>query len=344
MDKEAGAPKKIQIRGARVHNLKNIDVTFPLGVMTVVTGVSGSGKSSLVREVLYKALVRALGEPGDAPATHKRLSGDLKEIGAVEFIDQNPIGTSSRSNPATYLKAFDELRKLFAEQQLSKQMGYSPGYFSFNSDGGRCDECKGEGTVTIPMQFMADITIPCDVCHGKRFKPEILEVEYRGKSIHDFLEMTVNEAIEFLSEDKTSQASKIVKRLLPLQEVGLGYIKLGQSSSTLSGGENQRVKLAYYISQDKQPHTMFIFDEPTTGLHFHDIATLMKSMRRLIEAGHTVVIIEHNMDVIKCADWIIDIGPEGGDKGGDIVVAGTPEEVAACESSYTGRYLKEKLK
>ena len=336
--------KSITVEGAMANNLKNIDVTFPLGVMTVVTGVSGSGKSSLVREVLYKALVRALGEPGDAPATHKRLSGDLKEIGAVEFIDQNPIGTSSRSNPATYLKAFDELRKLFAEQQLSKQMGYSPGYFSFNSDGGRCDECKGEGTVTIPMQFMADITIPCDVCHGKRFKPEILEVEYRGKNIHDFLEMTVNEAIEFLSEDKTSQASKIVKRLLPLQEVGLGYIKLGQSSSTLSGGENQRVKLAYYISQDKQPHTMFIFDEPTTGLHFHDIATLMKSMRRLIEAGHTVVIIEHNMDVIKCADWIIDIGPEGGDKGGDIVVAGTPEEVAACESSYTGRYLKEKLK
>lgn len=336
--------KSITVEGAMANNLRNIDVTFPLGVMTVVTGVSGSGKSSLVREVLYKALVRALGEPGDAPATHKRLSGDLKEIGAVEFIDQNPIGTSSRSNPATYLKAFDELRKLFAEQQLSKQMGYSPGYFSFNSDGGRCDECKGEGTVTIPMQFMADITIPCDVCHGKRFKPEILEVEYRGKNIHDFLEMTVNEAIEFLSEDKTSQASKIVKRLLPLQEVGLGYIKLGQSSSTLSGGENQRVKLAYYISQDKQPHTMFIFDEPTTGLHFHDIATLMKSMRRLIEAGHTVVIIEHNMDVIKCADWIIDIGPEGGDKGGDIVVAGTPEEVAACESSYTGRYLKEKLK
>ncbi|MDE6805728.1 MAG: excinuclease ABC subunit UvrA, partial [Muribaculaceae bacterium] len=336
--------KSITVEGAMANNLKNIDVTFPLGVMTVVTGVSGSGKSSLVREVLYKALVRALGEPGDAPATHKRLSGDLKEIGAVEFIDQNPIGTSSRSNPATYLKAFDELRKLFAEQQLSKQMGYSPGYFSFNSDGGRCDECKGEGTVTIPMQFMADITIPCDVCHGKRFKPEILEVEYRGKNIHDFLEMTVNEAIEFLSEDKTSQASKIVKRLLPLQEVGLGYIKLGQSSSTLSGGENQRVKLAYYISQDKQPHTMFIFDEPTTGLHFHDIATLMKSMRRLIEAGHTVVIIEHNMDVIKCADWIIDIGPEGGDKGGDIVVAGTPEDVAACESSYTGRYLKEKLK
>lgn len=336
--------KFIKVEGALANNLKNLDVKFPLGVMTVVTGVSGSGKSSLVREVLYKALVRALGEPGDAPATHKRLSGDVKDLGAVEFIDQNPIGTSSRSNPATYLKAFDELRKLFSDQQLSKQMGYTPGYFSFNSDGGRCDECKGEGTVTIPMQFMADITIPCDVCHGKRFKQEILDVTYRGKNIYDFLEMTVNEAIEFLSEDKSSQASKIIKKLLPLQEVGLGYIKLGQSSSTLSGGENQRVKLAYYISQDKQPHTMFIFDEPTTGLHFHDISTLMKSMRRLIEAGHTVVIIEHNMDVIKCADWIIDIGPEGGDAGGNIVVEGTPETVASCDKSYTGKYLKEKLK
>ena len=336
--------KFVKVEGAMANNLKNIDVTFPLGVMTVVTGVSGSGKSSLVREVLYKALLRALGEPGDPPATHKRISGDVKELGAVEFIDQNPIGTSSRSNPATYLKAYDELRKLFADQQLSKQMGFTAGYFSFNSDGGRCDECKGEGTVTIPMQFMADITIPCEVCHGKRFKQEVLDVEYRGKNIYDFLEMTVNEAIEFLSEDVSSQAQKVVRRLRPLQEVGLGYIKLGQSSSTLSGGENQRVKLAYYISQDKQPHTMFIFDEPTTGLHFHDISTLMKSLRRLISAGHTVVIIEHNMDVIKCADWVIDIGPEGGDAGGNVVVAGTPETVAACEESYTGRFLKDKLK
>ncbi|MDE5957905.1 MAG: excinuclease ABC subunit UvrA [Muribaculaceae bacterium] len=336
--------KFVKVEGAMANNLKNIDVTFPLGVMTVVTGVSGSGKSSLVREVLYKALLRALGEPGDPPATHKRISGDVKELGAVEFIDQNPIGTSSRSNPATYLKAYDELRKLFADQQLSKQMGFTAGYFSFNSDGGRCDECKGEGTVTIPMQFMADITIPCEVCHGKRFKQEVLDVEYRGKNIYDFLEMTVNEAIEFLSEDVSSQAQKVVRRLRPLQEVGLGYIKLGQSSSTLSGGENQRVKLAYYISQDKQPHTMFIFDEPTTGLHFHDISTLMRSLRRLISAGHTVVIIEHNMDVIKCADWVIDIGPEGGDAGGNVVVAGTPETVAACEESYTGRFLKDKLR
>ena len=335
--------KFIRVEGAAANNLKNIDVKFPLGVMTVVTGVSGSGKSTLVREVLYKALLRHLGEAGDVPATHRRLSGDLASVGAVEFIDQNPIGTSSRSNPATYLKAFEELRKLFAEQQLSKQMGFTPGYFSFNSEGGRCEECKGEGTITIPMQFMADITVPCDVCHGKRFKQEVLDVEYRGKNIYDFLEMTVNEAIEFLSADKGAQARKAVKRLLPLQEVGLGYIKLGQSSSTLSGGENQRVKLAYYISQDKQPHTMFIFDEPTTGLHFHDIETLMKSLRRLIDAGHTVVIIEHNMDVVKCADWVIDIGPEGGDAGGNIVAEGTPEQIAACEESYTGKYLKSKL-
>ncbi|MDE7461650.1 MAG: excinuclease ABC subunit UvrA [Muribaculaceae bacterium] len=335
--------KFIRVEGASANNLKNLDVKFPLGVMTVVSGVSGSGKSTLVREILYKSLVRALGEPGDVPATHKKLSGDIKDVGAVEFIDQNPIGTSSRSNPATYLKAFDELRKLFSEQQLSKQMGYTPGYFSFNSDGGRCEECKGEGTVTIPMQFMADITIPCEACHGKRFKQEILDVEYRGKNIHDFLEMTVSEAIEFLSEDKSAQAKKIVKRLMPLQEVGLGYIKLGQSSSTLSGGENQRVKLAYYISQDKQPHTVFIFDEPTTGLHFHDISTLMKSLRQLISAGHTVIIIEHNMDVIKCADWVIDIGPEGGDAGGMIVAEGIPEQIAECEASYTGKYLRPKL-
>lgn len=336
--------KFIAVEGAQANNLKNIDVKFPLGVMTVVTGVSGSGKSTLVREILYKSLVRALGEAGDAPATHKCLSGDVKNIGAVEFIDQNPIGTSSRSNPATYLKAFEELRKLFAEQQLAKQMGFTAGYFSFNSDGGRCDECKGEGTVTIPMQFMADIVIPCEVCHGKRFKQEVLDVEYRGKNIYDFLEMTVDEAIAFLMEDSSASARRVVKRLLPLQEVGLGYVKLGQSSSTLSGGENQRVKLAYYISQDKQPHTMFIFDEPTTGLHFNDISTLMKSLRRLIDAGHTVIIIEHNMDVIKCADWVIDIGPEGGAAGGNIVAEGTPEQIAACEGSYTGQFLKEKLR
>lgn len=335
--------KFVKVEGAQANNLKNIDVRFPLGVMTVVTGVSGSGKSTLVREVLYKALVRALGEAGDAPATHKRLSGDVKEIGAVEFIDQNPIGSSSRSNPATYLKAFDEIRRLFADQQLAKQMDFTPGYFSFNSEGGRCEECKGEGVVTIPMQFMADIQIPCEECGGMRYKKEVLEVKYRGRNIYDFLEMTVDEAIDFLSQDKSAQAGRIVKRLQPLKDVGLGYVKLGQSSSTLSGGENQRVKLAYYISQDNQPHTMFIFDEPTTGLHFHDIGTLMKSLRRLIDAGHTVVIIEHNMDVIKCADWVIDIGPEGGEAGGNLVAEGTPEDIAACAESHTGRYLKPKL-
>jgi len=336
--------KFVEVIGARENNLKGIDVKFPLGVMTVVTGVSGSGKSTLVREILYKALVRLLGDPCDAPGAHKKIGGDVKSIGAIEFVDQNPIGTSSRSNPATYLKAYDEIRKLFAEQQLSKQMGFTPGFFSFNADGGRCDECKGEGTITIPMQFMADITVECEECHGKRFKQDVLDVEFHGKNIYDFLDMTVDECIGFLSGyDKDSQVKKIIKKLQPLQEVGLGYVKLGQSSSSLSGGESQRVKLAYFISQEKQPHTMFIFDEPTTGLHFKDISTLLRSLNRLIEAGHTVIIIEHNMDVIKSADWVIDIGPEGGEKGGNLVIAGTPEDVAACDISYTGKYLKPKL-
>ncbi|MDE6741043.1 MAG: excinuclease ABC subunit A, partial [Muribaculaceae bacterium] len=336
--------KYVEVIGARENNLKGIDVKFPLGVMSVVTGVSGSGKSTLVREILYKAMVRLLGDPCDSPGAHKKIGGDVQSVGAIEFVDQNPIGTSSRSNPATYLKAFDEIRKLFAEQPLAKQMGFTPGFFSFNAEGGRCEECKGEGTITIPMQFMADITVECEECHGKRFKQDVLDVEYHGKNIFDFLEMTVDECIDFLQKDgKNSQVKKIIKRLLPLQEVGLGYVKLGQSSSSLSGGESQRVKLAYFISQEKQPRTMFIFDEPTTGLHFHDISTLMKSLNRLIEAGHTVVIIEHNMDVIKSADWVIDIGPEGGEAGGNLVIAGTPEEVAACENSYTGKYLKAKL-
>ncbi len=336
--------KFVEVVGARENNLKGIDVKFPLGVMTVVTGVSGSGKSTLVREILYKAMVRLLGDPCDAPGAHKKIGGDIKDVGAIEFVDQNPIGTSSRSNPATYLKAYDEIRKLFADQPLSKQMGFTPGFFSFNAEGGRCEECKGEGTITIPMQFMADITVECEECHGKRFKQDVLDVEYRGKNIYDFLEMTVDECIAFLQEDgKDSQVKKIIKKLMPLKEVGLGYVKLGQSSSSLSGGESQRVKLAYFISQEKQPRTMFIFDEPTTGLHFHDISTLLKSLNRLIEAGHTVVIIEHNMDVIKSADWVIDIGPEGGEAGGNLVIAGTPEEVAACEESYTGKYLRPKL-
>ncbi len=336
--------KYVEVIGARENNLKGIDVKFPLGVMSVVTGVSGSGKSTLVREILYKAIVRLLGDPCDAPGAHKKIGGDVKSIGAIEFVDQNPIGTSSRSNPATYLKAFDEIRKLFAEQPLAKQMGFTPGFFSFNAEGGRCEECKGEGTITIPMQFMADITVECEECHGKRFKQDVLDVEYRGKNIFDFLEMTVDECIAFLNEDsKDLNVRKIIKKLLPLQEVGLGYVKLGQSSSSLSGGESQRVKLAYFISQEKQPHTMFIFDEPTTGLHFHDISTLLKSLNRLVDAGHTVVIIEHNMDIIKSADWVIDIGPEGGDAGGNLVIAATPEEVAECKESYTGKYLKAKF-
>jgi excinuclease ABC subunit A len=335
--------QSIDIIGAAENNLKSIDVRFPLGIMTVVSGVSGSGKSTLVREILYKALVRALGEAGDPPGTHKALRGDISSVKAVEFVDQNPIGTSSRSNPATYLKAYDEIRKLFSDQQLAKQMGFTPAYFSFNTDGGRCEECKGDGVITIPMQFMADIEVPCDVCHGKRFKQEVLDIEFRGKNIYDFLEMTVDQAISFLSESNGYQEKKIIKKLQPLQDVGLGYIKLGQSSSTLSGGENQRVKLAYYLSLDKQEHTMFIFDEPTTGLHFKDISTLLKSLNCLVEKGNTVIIIEHNLDVIKCADWLIDVGPEGGDAGGNIVAAGTPEEVAACKESYTARFLRDKL-
>lgn len=333
----------IEVVGARQHNLKNIDVKFPLGVMTVVTGVSGSGKSTLVRDILYRAMVRHLGDPCDAPGLHKALRGDLHRISTIEFVDQNPIGKSSRSNAATYLKAFDEIRKLFAEQQSAKQMGFPAGYFSFNAEGGRCEECKGEGTITIEMQFMADIVIPCEACHGERYKKEVLEIKYRDKNINDVLNMTVNQAIEFFGESNESLPKKIVRRLKPLQDVGLGYIKLGQSSSTLSGGENQRVKLAYFLSLEKPEPTMFIFDEPTTGLHFHDINTLMDSFNRLIALGHTVVIIEHNMDVIKCADHVIDIGPEGGAEGGNIVAEGTPEKVAATPGSYTGKYLAEKL-
>lgn len=335
---------KINIKGATANNLKNIDVTFPLGVLTVVTGVSGSGKSTLVRDILYKSIARRLEISSEAPGPCDDVTGDLHRVKNIEFIDQNPIGKSTRSNPATYLKAYDEIRRLFAEQQSAKQMGFGPSYFSFNTEGGRCEECKGEGSITIEMQFMADITIPCPECHGKRFKHDILEIEYRGLNIYDILDLTVNQAVEFFSQDLDNRnAALIVKRLKPLQDVGLGYIKLGQSSSTLSGGENQRVKLAYYLSMEKPEPTLFIFDEPTTGLHFHDISTLLKSFERLIDAGHTVVIIEHNLDVAKCADHIIDMGPEGGDAGGTVVVSGTPEEVAACPGSYTGKYLKEKL-
>ena len=333
----------IEVKGATHNNLKNIDVKFPLGVMTVVTGVSGSGKSTLVGKILYPALARYYDQTANAPGSHNAIAGDLSRLAAVEFIDQGPIGKSTRSNPATYLKAFDEIRQLFAQQQLSKQMGYNSSFFSFNSPGGRCEECKGEGTITIEMQFMADITLTCEACHGKRFSRNALDVTYRDHTISDILDMTVNQAIEFFNESNTYNEHKIVRRLKPLQDVGLGYIKLGQSSSTLSGGENQRVKLAYYLSGERQGNTMFIFDEPTTGLHLHDINTLMRSFDQLIGNGHTVVIIEHNLDVIKCADHIIDMGPEGGENGGQVVVTGTPEQVAQCKESYTARFLAEKL-
>ena len=330
----------IEIIGARENNLKGVDVRFPLNVMTVVTGVSGSGKSTLVRDVFYKALKREYSESSERPGEFISLGGDIKMVKDIEFVDQNPIGKSTRSNPVTYVKAYDEIRKLYADQPLAKQLGYSAGYFSFNTEGGRCEECKGEGTVTVEMQFMADLVLECESCHGKRFKSDTLEVKFQGQSIYDILEMTVNQAIEFFSEHKQS---KIVKKLKPLQEVGLGYVKLGQSSSTLSGGENQRVKLAYFLSIEKSDPTIFVFDEPTTGLHFHDIKKLLEAFDALLSRGHTIVIIEHNMDVIKCADHVIDLGPEGGEKGGNLVVAGTPEEVAQCAASYTGQFLREKL-
>lgn len=330
----------IEIKGARENNLKGIDVRFPLNVMTVVTGVSGSGKSTLVRDIFYKALKREYSESSERPGEFISLEGDIRQVNDIEFVDQNPIGKSSRSNPVTYVKAYDEIRKLFADQPLAKQMGYSAGYFSFNTEGGRCEECKGEGTVTVEMQFMADLVLECESCHGKRFKNDTLEVKFEGKNIYDILEMTVNQAIEFFTEHNQK---KIVKKLRPLQDVGLGYIKLGQSSSTLSGGENQRVKLAYFLSIEKAQPTIFVFDEPTTGLHFHDIKKLLEAFDALISRGHTLVIIEHNMDVIKCADHVIDLGPEGGDMGGNLVAAGTPEEVTKCAASYTGQYLAEKL-
>ena len=333
----------IEIKGARQNNLAGIDVKFPLGVMTVVTGVSGSGKSTLVRDILYQKLKSVYGESdGQIPGQCDGLTGDTFLAKGVEFVDQDPIGKTSRSNPVTYVKAYDEIRKLFADQPLSQQMGYRPTHFSFNSEGGRCEECKGEGTVTVSMQFMSDLTLECESCHGKRFKKDVLEVTYNGKNIWDILEMTVNQAIEFFSSDNATE-KKIVRKLEPLQWVGLGYIKLGQSSSTLSGGESQRVKLAYFLSLEKAEPTIFIFDEPTTGLHFHDIRKLLDSFDALLRRGHTVIIIEHNLDVIKCADHIIDLGPEGGDKGGHLVIAGTPEQVAACPESYTGRYLKDKI-
>ena len=332
--------KAIELKGARMNNLRGIDVKFPLNVFNCATGVSGSGKSSLIKGILYPALKRHLDEVADAPGEYTALEGDWTAIKHVEFVDQNPIGKSTRSNPATYVKAYDAIRQLFAEQPLAKQMGFSPQYFSFNTEGGRCEECKGAGVISVEMQFMADLVLECEACHGQRFKHDILEVRFHEKNINDVLNMTVSEAITFFGEYK-QQA--IVNRLKPLQDVGLGYIKLGQNSSTLSGGENQRVKLAYFIGQEKQEPTLFIFDEPTTGLHFHDIQRLLDAFKALIERGHTILVIEHNLDVIKCADYVIDIGPDGGDKGGSLVFAGTPEALIECKTSITGRYLKEKI-
>ena len=337
----------IELKGCRMNNLRGINVKLPLNILTVVTGVSGSGKSSLIKGILYPALKRHLDEVADIPGEYLSIEGDWQQIKHVEFVDQNPIGKSTRSNPATYVKAYDAVRQLFAEQPLAKQMGFSPQYFSFNADGGRCDECKGAGVITIEMQFMADLELECEACHGHRFKHDILDVRFCGKNIDDVLNMTVSEAIEFFGkaadEKNNATAKSIVTRLKPLEDVGLGYIKLGQSSSTLSGGENQRVKLAYFIGQERQDPTLFIFDEPTTGLHFHDIKRLLDAFNALISRGNSIIVIEHNLDIIKCADYVIDLGPDGGDKGGDLVCAGTPEEVAKCKKSFTGQFLRDKL-
>jgi excinuclease ABC subunit A len=337
----------IGVHGARENNLKGADVKFPLNILTVVTGVSGSGKSSLVRNILYKAVKQHLGGTNEKPGRHARISGDLKRIASVEMVDQNPIGRSSRSNPATYLKAYDEIRGLFADLQLAKVRGYKPGFFSFNIPGGRCEECEGEGTVTIEMQFMADLELTCESCGGKRFKDEVLDVKFQGRSVVEILEMTVDEAVDFFGNAKShlSVCRRIADRLKPLQDVGLGYLELGQSSSTLSGGEAQRIKLAFFLTKGTgQEPTLFIFDEPTTGLHFHDINRLMDAFQALIEKGHSIIVIEHNQEIIKCADWIIDMGPEGGEAGGHVVFEGTPEDLAGVEQSYTGKYLGEKLR
>lgn len=341
-----GWSNSIIVKGARENNLKNITVRIPLGVMTCVTGVSGSGKSSLVKSILYPALHRQLADTGDRPGDFDGLEGDVSMLGSVEIVDQNPIGKSSRSNPVTYIKAYDEIRKLFADQPYAKHNGIGAGWFSFNVPGGRCEECQGEGVIKVGMQFMADIELVCEACGGKRFKDEVLEVKYRDKNICDVLDMSIDEAIDFFAADSTNATCRrIVERLRPLQRVGLGYIKLGQSSSTLSGGESQRVKLASFLSKENNARNiMFIFDEPTTGLHFHDINKLLEAFAALIENGHTIVVVEHNPDVIKCADWVVDLGPEAGDKGGNLVCEGTPRKIAGCKESYTGQFLKPYFK
>ena len=331
----------IVVKGARMNNLRGIDVQIPLNVLCVVTGVSGSGKSSLVKGIIYPALKRHLDEIAPLPGEFLKLDGDVDSLKHVELVDQNPIGKSSRSNPVTYIKAYDLIRDLFAQQPLARQMGFTAQFFSFNAaDGGRCEECNGTGVITVEMQFMADLQLQCEACHGKRFKKDILDVMFEGKNIDDVLNMSVDDAIEFFEKHKQNA---IAKKLRPLQSVGLGYVKLGQSSSTLSGGESQRVKLAYFIGQEKQEPTLFLFDEPTTGLHFHDIKRLLGALNMLIEHGHSIIVIEHNMEVIKCADYVVDLGPEGGNKGGAIVAQGTPEDVAANEASYTGQWLRPKL-
>ncbi len=337
----------IVVKGAMEHNLKNIDVSFPLGVLTVVTGVSGSGKSSLVGDILYPAMYRRLNDSGDLPGVHRGLAGNLDRISRIEYVDQNPIGRSTRSNAVTYLKAFDDIRKLMAEQQYARINGFGPNYFSFNQDGGRCPECQGDGFVRIEMQFMADVTMVCESCGGKRFKPDVLEVRYNGKNIDDILNMSVDEAIEFFSSGKETLAQGIARKLKPLVDVGLGYIKLGQSSSTLSGGESQRIKLAYFLSMSENSSSMaskkilFLFDEPTTGLHFYDVEKLLKAFDVLLSKGHSLIVVEHNLDVIRAADWVIDLGPDAGDKGGEVVFEGTPEDLAARGDTFTARYLRE---
>ena len=343
---ERGWSSSIVIKGARENNLRNIDVRIPLGVMTCITGVSGSGKSSLAKGILYPALRRMLFDTGVKPGDFDGIVGDVQLLKSVEMIDQNPIGKSSRSNPVTYIKAYDEIRRLFADQPYAQHTGLGASAFSFNIAGGRCEECQGEGVIKVSMQFMADVELVCEACGGKRFRDEILEVKYRGKSIYDVLEMTVDDAIAFFGEEKKdSTCKRIVERLKPLQDVGLGYIKLGQSSSTLSGGESQRVKLASFLTKDSaQGGVMFIFDEPTTGLHFHDINKLLAAFNALIERGHTIVIVEHNMDVIKCADWVVDLGPEAGTGGGRVVFEGTPRALEQCPESYTGKFLSLRTK
>lgn len=334
------AKDSITIHGARENNLNNVTVKIPLDVLVMITGVSGSGKSTLVKKILYPAVGKILGTVSEATGKFDKLSGDYKKISQVEFVDQNPIGKSSRSNPVTYVKAYDAIRQLFSDQPVSKQRGYKPAHFSFNIDGGRCEVCQGEGVVKIEMQFMADIQLTCEACGGKRFKQEILDVQYKGKTIADVLDMTVDDSIAFFDG-----RDAIVSKLLPLQEVGLGYVRLGQSSSSLSGGEAQRVKLAFYLGKGahNKEKILFIFDEPTTGLHFHDIKRLLKAINALIEQGNSVLVIEHNMEMVKCADWIIDMGPEGGEKGGQVCFEGTPEEMVKLQDNHTARFLKEKL-